>query len=198
VVVKRIAQWAEPFDTFSELYAKLSQARQKDPNAMVLATADSKGRPSARVVLLKSFSTQGFVFFTNYQSRKGRELSRGPAALCFYWPELDRQVRIEGVVKKVSAKESDEYFHSRARQSQVGAWASHQSEPLDGRAELEQRFVELEKKFEGGEVPRPKHWGGYLLQPNAIELWEARASRLHVRELYVKKGKRWEYRLLNP
>lgn len=196
--VNRIAEWAEPFDKFSEQFEQLSKLRAKDPNAMVLATADSKGRPSARVVLLKSFSTQGFVFFTNYTSRKGRELARGPAALCFYWPELDRQVRVEGVVKKVSAKDSVEYFHSRARQSQVGAWASHQSEPLKSRAELEARFVDLEKQFAGGDVPRPKHWGGYLLQPTAIELWEARASRLHVREHYLKKGKRWQYRLLNP
>ncbi|MFT3839614.1 MAG: pyridoxamine 5'-phosphate oxidase [Myxococcaceae bacterium] len=196
--MNRITGWSEPFDKFQEQFDQLSKLRAKDPNAMVLATADSKGRPSARVVLLKSFSPKGFVFFTNYTSRKGRELSRGPAALCFYWPELDRQVRVEGVVKKVSARESAEYFHSRARLSQVGAWASHQSQPLKSRDELEQRMAELEQKFAGGEVPRPKHWGGYLLQPSAIELWEARASRLHVRELYLKKGKRWQYQLLNP
>ncbi len=196
--MKRAAEWSEPFDRFREQYEKLAQLRPKDPNAMVLVTADAKGRPSARVVLLKSFSTQGFVFYTNYRSRKGRELARGPAALCFYWPELDRQVRVEGTVKKVSAQESEQYFHQRPRLSQVGAWASHQSEPLAARAELEQRFVALEKKFEDGEVPRPKHWGGYLLRPVAIELWEARASRLHVRELYLKQGKRWEHQLLNP
>jgi pyridoxamine 5'-phosphate oxidase len=196
--VNRLTEWSEPFDRFREQIEQYARVRLKDANAVVLATADAKGRPSARVVLLKSFSELGFVFFTNYQSRKGRELSRGYASLCFYWPELGRQVRVEGAVKKVSAKESADYFHSRPRESQIGAWASHQSQPLASRAELEQRVSQLEQKFEGSEVPRPKHWGGYLLSPTAIELWEARASRLHVRELYEKKGKRWQYQLLNP
>ncbi len=194
----RLAPWSEPFEKFTEQYRALQERRTKDPNATVLATADAKGRPSARVVLLKGYSEKGFVFFTNYQSRKGHELARGFATLCFYWPELDRQVRVDGRVKKVSAAESEAYFATRHRHSQVGAWASHQSEPMHSREELEQRFEALLRKYEGGPVPRPKHWGGYLLAPEAIELWEARQSRLHVRELYTRRGRRWAYTLLNP
>ncbi len=197
-VSPRLAPWNEPFDKFTELYRELQQRRTKDPNATVLATADAKGRPSARVVLLKGYSEKGFVFFTNYASRKGKELARGWATLCFYWPELDRQVRVEGKVKKVPVKESAEYFATRHRHSQVGAWASHQSEPLASRAELEQRFEQFLHQFEGKPVPRPKHWGGYLLVPENIELWEARESRLHVRELYTRRGKKWSVALLNP
>jgi pyridoxamine 5'-phosphate oxidase len=194
----RVTPWSEPFERFEAQFKELAARRAKDPNAMVLSTADAKGRPSSRVVLLKGFSSSGFVFFTNYQSRKGRELSRGFASLCFYWPELDRQVRVEGKVSKVSAKESDAYFASRHRLSQLGAWASHQSETLPAREELEARLQALEKKFEGVAVPRPKHWGGYLLKPETIELWEARANRLHVRERYARRGKKWALDLLNP
>ncbi len=191
--------WAEPFTRFAELYELAKEAQPKDPNGVTLATVDDKGRPSARVVLLKGFDERGFVFFTNYQGRKGRELdAQKVAALCFYWPALDRQVRIEGTVDHVSAAESDAYFATRARESQLGAWASLQSQPLDARTTLEQRLAEFTKKFEGGTVPRPPHWGGYRLAPERIEFWHAHPSRLHDRTLYEKQGNGWATLSLFP
>ena len=166
---------------------------------MSLATVDGEGRPSVRVVLLKDFDSQGFVFYTNQGSRKGHELiGQRVAALMFYWPSLDEQVRIEGVISQVGAAESDAYFSTRARLSQLGAWASHQSEPMTSRAELEARLAAVTKKYEGQEVPRPPHWGGFQLAPERIEFWKAHPNRLHWREQYVKTGAAWTTQLLNP
>ena len=191
--------WNEPFERFGELYARAKVSQPKDPNAMSLATVDPAGRPSVRVVLLKDFDARGFVFYTNQSSRKGHELiGQRVAALMFHWPSLEEQVRLEGPVEQVDAAESDAYFASRPRSSQLGAWASHQSEPLSSRAELEARLAELTKKYEGKEVPRPAHWGGFRVLPERIEFWRAHPDRLHWREQYVKTGALWVKSILNP
>ena len=193
------APYTEPFERFRTLFAQAATAHPKDPNAVTLATVDARGRPSARVVLMKEFDEQGFTFFTNYESRKGRELGgQKVAALCFYWPELDAQVRIEGDVEQVSAEESDAYFATRPRISQLGAWASRQSEVLDARATLEARLEEVTRRYDGHEVPRPPHWGGYRLTPSAIEFWKAGAHRLHDRSRYTRAADGWDVELLNP
>lgn len=190
--------WNEPFTRFNELYALAKQAQPKDPNAATLATVDEKGRPSARVVLMKGVDLRGFVVFTNYESRKGRELSgQKVAALCFHWPAMDRQVRVEGTVEKVTAAESDEYFATRARISQLGAWASLQSQPLDARKTLEQRVADFDAKFREV-VPRPPHWGGFRILPERIEFWHARENRLHERLVYEKQGEGWTVGALFP
>ncbi|HEX2196974.1 MAG TPA: pyridoxamine 5'-phosphate oxidase [Actinomycetota bacterium] len=169
------------------------------PNTMTLATADANGRPSARMVLLKGFDHRGFVFYTNYASRKSRELAANPqAALVFYWSRLERQVRVEGRVEKVAAEESDAYFASRPLESRLGAWASRQSAPLGSRSELEDRVAELERRYSDGAVPRPPHWGGWLVRPDAIELWQGRPNRLHDRFLYTRRGDSWERVRLYP
>ncbi len=189
----------EPFERFRVLFARATAAQPKDPNACTLATVDARGRPSVRVVLMKDFDEQGFVFFTNYESRKGRELvGQKVAALCFYWPSLDEQVRIEGDVAQVSPQESDAYFATRPRVSQLGAWASHQSRPLGARAELLDRLTELTKQYEGRDVPRPPHWGGFRLAPVAIEFWKAGEFRLHERSVYRRGAEGWDVELLNP
>lgn len=191
--------WNEPFSRFAKIFEEAQRATPKDPNAMQLATVDARGWPSVRTVLLKEFDHRGFVFFTNYRSAKGQALSAtGRACLNFYWPAIDHQVRVEGVVEKVSAQESDEYFATRARISQLGAWASHQSEPLDRRETLERRLQALTRQYEGREVPRPPHWGGFRLAPERIELWKAHTYRLHEREEYLKDGEGWQHQLLNP
>jgi pyridoxamine 5'-phosphate oxidase len=195
----RAAAFADPFERFRVLFGEATRAQPRDPNAVTLATVDPQGRPSARVVLMKDFDERGFVFFTNYQSRKGRELDgQRVAALCFYWPSLDQQVRVEGTVSQVSAKESDAYFATRARISQLGAWASQQSEVLDTRSTLEARLAELTRKYEGREVPRPPHWGGYRLEPSAIEFWKAGEFRLHDRARYTRTAEGWDVATLNP
>ena len=181
------------------MYELAKAAQPKDPNAVTLATVDASGRPSARVVLLKDFDRDGFVFFTNYESRKGRELNEQKvAALCFYWPSLDVQVRVEGDVAQISAAESDAYFATRHRLSQLGAWASQQSRPLDSRESLLQRLDALTKQYEGKAVPRPPHWGGFRLAPRAIELWKAGEFRLHERSRYTRTAEGWDVELLNP
>jgi pyridoxamine 5'-phosphate oxidase len=166
---------------------------------MTLATAAKDGQPSARVVLLKSFDEHGFVFYTNYQSRKGQDLAENPrASLLFYWSQLWRQVRIDGVVEKISAAESETYFQSRPLGSKLGAWASNQSEVVADRETLEARFAELEKRF-GGQVPRPEHWGGYRLRPNSIEFWQGRDNRLHDRLRYrLQDDGGWVIQRLGP
>jgi pyridoxamine 5'-phosphate oxidase len=170
----------------------------QDATSMTLATATTDGRPSARIVLLKSFDDQGFVFFTNYESQKGKELNENPrASLLFYWSGLWRQVRIEGEVEKISAAESEEYFQSRPLGSRLGAWASNQSEVIDHRETLEARFAELHKRF-GEDIPRPEHWGGYRLKPNSIEFWQGRDNRLHDRLRYRQEDDGWVIERLGP
>ncbi len=192
------ADWNEPFTRFAALFAEAQQAQPKDPNAVTLATVDARGRPSARVVLMKGFDAQGFVVFTNYDSRKGRELAgQKVAALCFYWPALEQQVRVEGTVDRVSAEESDAYFDTRARVSQLGAWASLQSQPLDARKTLEDRLRQLDAQYPGA-VPRPPHWGGFRLKPDRIEFWKSGENRLHERWVYEKQGDGWSTGALFP
>lgn len=188
-----------PIDQFSTWFEKALESGQTDANAMVLATATSAGKPSARIVLLKGFDEKGFRFYSNYESRKGKELEENPhASLCFYWPSLERQVRIEGDVKKLGRKESEAYFNSRPRESQIGAWVSRQSSGIMSRTELEENFIRLKEEFEGQEVPPPDFWGGYVLSPDAIEFWQGRRSRLHDRILYSRHKEEWEITRLAP
>jgi pyridoxamine 5'-phosphate oxidase len=189
-----------PFPQFETWFQEAVTAQILEPNAMILATV-ANGKPSARVVLLKGLTTKGFVFFTNYTSRKGVELSENPnAALCFNWLDLQRQVRIEGVVEKISAAESDAYFNSRPFSSRIGAWASPQSQIIPNRSILEKNVVELTQKYGNTEgVPRPEHWGGYILLPTLIEFWQGRSSRLHDRIRYDKTEKGdWDMVRLAP
>ena len=179
--------------------ARAHGVSEQDAISMTLATATKDGNPDARIVLLKSFDDSGFVFYTNYQSRKAKELSENPrACLLFYWSSLWRQARIEGTVTKVSDEESDAYFQSRPLGSKLGAWASNQSEVIDSRETLESRFVELEKRF-GGDVPRPPHWGGYRVKPAAIEFWQGQENRLHDRLRYrLQENGSWMIERLGP
>ncbi len=191
--------WQEPFTRFGALFDEAKKLVTKDPNAMSLATVDARGRPSVRVVLLKDFDQRGFVFYTNHTSAKGEALDATKlAALNFYWPAMDQQVRIEGTVEQVTAAEGDAYFATRPRISQLGAWASDQSHALDSRETLEKRLAELTAKYEGTSVPRPPHWGGYRVLPERIEFWKAHEFRLHWREQYVKSSSGWERTWLNP
>jgi pyridoxamine 5'-phosphate oxidase len=189
-----------PFRQFDAWFAQAVDAKLPEPNTMTLATVDSRGRPSARIVLIKGVDERGFVFFTNYESRKGRELADNPhASLLFYWIELERQVRIEGTVVKASAAESDQYYESRPLGSRIGAWASEQSQAIESRAVLEAREKEISAKY-GEHPPRPPHWGGYRLIPDAIEFWQGRPSRLHDRLLYTRavEGGDWQIARLSP
>ena len=189
----------DPFQLFDAWFAEARASEPNDPNAMALATADEQGRPSVRIVLLKAHGPDGFVFYTNQRSRKGGELARNPlAALLFHWKSLRRQVRIEGKVSLVSSEKADAYFATRSRDSQLGAWASDQSSPLASRAEFEKRYEEMKAKFEGRDVPRPPHWGGFSVAPETIEFWTDRAHRLHERRLFTREGDRWSEGLLYP
>ncbi len=176
---------ADPVDQFEIWFGEAVKIERFDPNAMTLSTADVSGAPTARIVLLKEYDKNGFVFYTSYKSRKAKELEQNPAAcLNFFWPELIRQVLIEGTVEKVSREISAEYFSKRPRASQLSAWASSQSEPVTSREELEQKVKELDKKFSGKEIPLPPEWGGYRLMPNYFEFWQGRVNRLHDRLIY--------------
>ena len=189
-----------PFRQFDAWFAQAVDAKLPEPNTMTLATVDSRGRPSARIVLIKGVDERGFMFFTNYESRKGRELADNPhASLLFYWIELERQVRIEGTVVKASPAESDQYYESRPLGSRIGAWASEQSQAIESRTVLESREKEISAKY-GEHPPRPPHWGGYRLIPDAIEFWQGRPSRLHDRLLYTRavEGGDWQLARLSP
>src|SRR5438309_10956036 len=189
----------DPFALFDSWFAEARAGELNDPEAMAVATADRSGNPSARMVLLKGHGPAGFDFYTNEQSHKGGDLDDNPrAALLFHWKSLRRQVRIEGAVERVEDAEAGAYFASRARDSQLGAWASDQSRPLDRRETFEQRFEEVKQRFDGGDVPRPPHWGGYRVVPERIEFWSDRPHRLHERRLFTRASDGWTEGLLYP
>ncbi len=188
-----------PFEQFSQWYEEALNLNFLHPDAMTIATSSKECKPSSRIVLLKSFDENGFVFFTNYGSRKGKQLIENPfASLLFYWDKMDKQVRIEGSIEKVSLKESEEYFHSRPRGSQIGALASEQSKVIESRDVLEEKFEELSKKYKGKEIPLPDNWGGFRLIPDYFEFWQSRDNRLHERICYVKEKDFWKIERLAP
>ena len=189
----------DPHALFEEWYTEAQQAEPGLPEAVALATADAAGAPSLRMVLLKGHDARGFVFYTNSRSRKGEELAaNAQAALLFYWKSLRRQVRVEGAVEPVTDAEADAYFATRARESQLGAWASDQSQPMSSRADFERRYQALAERYDGVEVPRPPHWWGYRIAPERIEFWTDRAHRLHERRLFTREEGGWTEGLLYP
>jgi pyridoxamine 5'-phosphate oxidase len=189
----------DPVVQFHAWFQNAIDAGLHEPNAMILATAATDGKPSARTVLLKGYDERGFVFYTNYEGRKAGELETNPeCALLFYWGELGRQVRIEGTVSRISDQESDSYFASRPRGSRLGAWASQQSRPVKDRSVLEERVLRLETEYEGREIPRPSFWGGYRVEPETIEFWQGREDRLHDRLVYRREDAAWRIERLQP
>lgn len=190
----------DPLTLFDAWFAEAQASEPNDPEAMALATADAAGQPAVRMVLLKGHDARGFVFYTNEHSNKGSDLAANPqAALLFHWKSLRRQVRIEGAVSRVDATEADAYFASRGRDSRLGAWASEQSRPLDDRAHFMARFEEVKARFDGGDVPRPPHWGGFRVEPRCIEFWSDGEHRLHKRRLFTARGDGgWDEGLLYP
>jgi pyridoxamine 5'-phosphate oxidase len=189
----------DPIVQFNAWFEETLAADLHEPNAMIVATATPEGSPSARTVLLKGYDERGFVFYTNYEGRKARELEANPqCALLFYWGELERQVRVEGRASRISDKESDAYFASRPRGSRLGAWASQQSRPVEYRSILEERVRALEAEYESLEIPRPPFWGGYRVEPEVVEFWQGRESRLHDRLVYEWTGDGWQIERLQP
>lgn len=190
---------ADPIPLFSAWLGEAEASEPNDPNAMALATVDAGGLPDVRMVLLKGHAADGFVFFTNFESAKGRELVANPkAALCFHWKSLERQVRVRGPVTEVSGAEADAYFASRPRASRIGAWASQQSRPLESRFALEKAVAVFTTRYALGEIPRPPYWSGFRLRPVEIEFWRAGAFRLHERVRFTRTGDGWEKALLYP
>lgn len=190
---------ADPVFQFEKWFKEAVDAKVNEPNAMSISTVSADGKPSSRIVLLRNFDKDGFVFYTNYTSRKGEEIDANPhVALLFFWPELERQVRIEGLLKKHSSEESTRYFNSRPRESKLGAWTSEQSKVIESRDVLDKAYSDNEKKYPGDEVPRPPFWGGYVLEPDYFEFWQGRASRLHDRIAYVKARTDWKKGRLSP
>lgn len=188
-----------PFEIFKDWYSEAEKRENTYPDAMALATLGADGMPDVRIVLLKQFDERGFVFFTNYQGKKAHDLEVSPkATLCFYWKTLRRQIRISGTFAKTSAQESDDYFKTRPRLSQIGAWASKQSEAMKGEYELEKRVAEFTLKFNIGQVPRPPHWGGYRLTPSRFEFWEERPSRIHRRREFKWTENQWQMDWIFP
>jgi pyridoxamine 5'-phosphate oxidase len=190
----------DPIKQFEKWWHDVSGSKVEEANAMTLATATKNGKPSARIVLLKGFTHEGFVFFTNYESHKGIELSENPqVSLVFFWKELERQVRIEGIAQRTSVDESDTYFNSRPEGSKIGAWASPQSKVIASRKIIEDNVAAVEKKFTGATIQRPAHWGGYIVKPQLIEFWQGRPSRLHDRIQYTKpENGNWKIERLAP
>lgn len=190
----------DPYEQFRQWWAQAQEeSGMQEPTGMCLSTASAEGRPSSRIVLLKHWDRRGFVFYTNYASRKSRELRDNPfAALLFWWDKLRRQIRVEGRVERIPERESDAYFASRPRGSQLGAWASQQSRPLDSRETLSRRVEELDEEFGDGPIPRPPHWGGFRLIPDYLEFWDDGAHRLHDRIVYEKQGQEWRTDRLFP
>jgi pyridoxamine 5'-phosphate oxidase len=196
---KAATMGTDPFALFDAWFAEARASEPNEPEAMAVATAGADGRPAVRMLLFKAHGPEGFTFYTHEGSAKGEDLRQNPqVALLFHWKSLCRQVRIEGSVERVSDAEADAYFASRARDSQLGAWASDQSRPLDNRATFEQRFDEAKRRFEGNEVPRPETWSGYRVVPDRIEFWTAREHRLHERRLFTRDGDGWSEGLLYP
>lgn len=189
----------DPFEQFNHWYREAEKACRFHANSVILSTLDEELQPHSRTVLLKGLDHRGFVFFTNYESRKAAQIGINPkAAMTFFWEELERQVNIGGTMEKVSSEESDQYFATRPRGSQIGAWVSHQSQIIESRDQLQEKQVQLEQQFEGSKVPRPPHWGGYRLVPHRIEFWQGQASRLHDRFEYLKREKHWRISRLSP
>ncbi|MCZ7591549.1 MAG: pyridoxamine 5'-phosphate oxidase [Kiritimatiellae bacterium] len=189
----------EPWALFSKWMFEAIDSRMAEPNALIVATADANGHPGVRTVLLKNFDERGLVFFTNYHSRKGRELESNPrASALLFWKELERQIRVDGPVTKVTDEESDLYFQSRPFDSRIGALASPQSEPIKNREQIETAFTELHTKYEGATVPRPSHWGGYRIVAETMEFWQGRLNRLHDRFRYTRQGAIWHRDRLAP
>jgi len=190
---------ADPFLQFATWFNEAGQAGVPEPHAMSLATVSEDGSPDVRIVLLRGTEQGGFTFYTNYRSQKGREIDMNPkVGLNFFWPELERQVRILGKAERLSSHESDRYFFSRPRESRIGAWASAQSEVIGSREQLEQRYKEIEKKYEGKDIDRPPHWGGFLVIPARIEFWQGRPGRLHDRIRYQREAHGWQLSRLQP
>ena len=188
-----------PVEMFRIWFEQIEGMHPFESTAMTLSTSNNNGKPSSRVVLLKQYDDKGFIFYTNYESKKGQEIEQNPyASLNFYWPSMERQVRINGKLRKVSRSRSEKYFHSRPLRSQISAFASNQSDVIENREELKKKFEELEKKFEGRDIPLPDNWGGYRLEHRRVEFWQGRQDRLHDRFVYTQHGTTWQIERLAP